>query len=128
MADVRGRPPGGRSIPLLRSSAGIDWYWEDDEDGPGAKAYAVQEVTSILEQNQAMAGHNDGYTKDRSMARIASIPLTVIYRWMTENPGFDPFSQDPDCQKKLCQLLDSNEWRYLRTSELILGDSWRHSI
>lgn len=124
----RARPPGGRFIPLLRSSAGVDWYWRDDENGPGATVVAAQEVTSILERNQAMANHNDGYTKSREMARIASIPLTVIYRWMTEHPGFDPFSQDPACQKKLCQLLDDPEWRYLRTSEVILGDHWRHSI
>lgn len=127
MSQLHGRPPGGRAIPLLRSSAGVDWYWRDDDDGPGAAAIAVQEVTPILEQNQAAATHNDGYSKDRTMARVASIPLAVIYKWMTEE-GWDPFSPDPDCQKKLAQKLDDPEWRYLRSSELIIGDHWRHSI
>lgn len=115
-------------VPLFTSAAGVRWLWRDDDEGPGATAMAVQEVTPILERNQAMASHNDGYTPSRDMARIASIPLSILYKWMTENPGFDPFSQDPDCQKKLYALLDDPEWRYLRTSEIVLGDHWRHAI
>lgn len=113
-------------VPLYTSAAGIRWLWRDDDDGPGASLMAVQEVTPILERNQAMAGHNDGYTKSRDMARVASIPLTLIYRWLTEE-GWDAFSQDPGCQKKLAEKLDSNEFRYLRTSELYMGDTWKHN-
>lgn len=105
---------------------GITRYWRDDGDGNATLA-TCQDVSDILEGNKAKAAHNDGYTKSRDMARIASIPLTIIYKWMTEE-GWDPFSSDPDCQKKLAQKLDSNEYRYLRTSEIILGDHWRHSI
>lgn len=126
MANVARQPPGGRTIPLLRSSAGIDWYWRDEE-GQGATAFAVQDVAPILEQNKAMATHNDGYTSSRDMARIASIPLAIVYKWLTEE-GWDAFSPDPDCQKKLAAKLDSSDFRYLRTSELIVGDHWRHSI
>lgn len=126
MAAPRGKPPGGRAVPLLRSGAGIDWYWQDDDDGPGATAYAVQDVAPILERNQAMATHNDGYTPSRDMARIASIPLSIVYKWMTEE-GWDPFSQDPGCQRKLAEKLDSSEFRYLRTSEIVVGDHWKHS-
>lgn len=126
MANVARRPAGGRFVPLLRSSAGIDWFWRD-EDGYGATALARQEVTPILERNQASATHNDGYTADRSMARIASIPISVIYKWLTEE-GWYAFDPDPDVQKKLAAKLDDPEWRYLRTSELIVGDHWRHHI
>ena len=114
-------------VPLFTSGCGVTWLWQDDEQGLGATALAVQEVTPILERNQAMAGHNSGYTPSRDMARIASIPLTVIYKWLTEE-GWDALSPDPDCQRKLAQKLDDPEWRYLRTSELIVGDSWRHHI
>jgi len=114
-------------VPLYTSKSGARWLWQDDDVGLGASILSVQEVTPILEQNQAMAGHNDGYTPSRDMARIASIPLTIIYKWLAEE-GWDALSPDPDCQRKLAQKLDSNEYRYLRTSELIMGDSWRHAI
>lgn len=114
-------------VPLFTSQAGVRWLWQDDDVGLGATALAVQEVTPILEQNQAMAGHNDGYTPSRDMARIASIPLSIIYKWLTEE-GWDALSPDPDCQKKLAAKLDDPAWRYLRTSELVVGDSWRHAI
>ena len=119
-----------QEILSFRSKAGLRHTIYEREDGTivDASSLDVTVLAGILEQNQAMATHNDGYTPSREMARIASIPLPVIYKWMTENPGFDPFSSDPDCQKKLCQLLDDPQWRYLRTSEIVLGDHWRHSI
>jgi hypothetical protein len=111
---------------LYQSGAGIRHGWKEDADG--TVTFALQQnVAPILEQNKAMANHNRGYSQSKEMARIASIPLSIVYKWMTEE-GWDPFSPDPDCQKKLAQKLDSNEYRYLRTSEIILGDHWRHSI
>lgn len=121
------RPPGGRSIPLFRSSGGVDWYWQDDDTGPGAKAIAVQEITPILEQNQAMASHNDGYSPSREMRRVATIPASVRLLWLNTE-GWDCFSPDPDCQKKLAAKLDDPEWHYLRTAPGRVGDHWRHHI
>lgn len=109
---------------LLRSSAGIDWHMADDPHGPGATLTATQDVTDILEFNQAQAGHNDGYTKDKSIRRAFSIPMMVQYKWLTEE-GLDVFSQDPDMQRRLCKKLDDPEWRYLRTAHFTLGDSWK---
>ena len=113
--------------PFLESSTpGIRYLWRDEADG-GVTIATQQDVAPILEQNKAMQAHNKGYTKSKDMARIASIPLTIIYKWLTEE-GWDAMSPDPDCQRKLAQKLDSSEYRYLRTSEIILGDHWRHSI
>lgn len=113
--------------PLFTSAAGIKYVWKDDPEGNLLiKSYqSVEDMAAILENNQRLATHNDGYTQSRDMARIASIPLAIIYKWMTEE-GWDPFSQDPDCQRKLAQKLDDPEYRYLRTSEIILGDHWKH--
>ena len=114
-------------VLLKRSSAGIDWYIQDHDDGPGANIIAKQDVTHILEHNQAMERHNDGYTQDKSWRRCASIPIMVQYKWMTEE-GLDIYSADPDQQRRLAQKLDDPEWRYLRTAHFTLGDHWRHSI
>jgi hypothetical protein len=116
----------GRRYKLLKSSAGVDWIWQDMDDG-GAQVVASQEVAPMLERNQAMATHNDGYTPSRELRRVASIPASVRLKWLIEE-GWDCFSQDPDCQKKLAQRLDDPEWQYLRTAPGRVGDSWRHSI
>ena len=111
---------------LLTSDAGVRWGYRE-EAGQGATLIAQQDVAPILEQNKTMATHNRGYTPSKDIARVASIPMLIVHKWMTEE-GWDPFSPDPECQKKLAQKLDGNEYRYLRTSELIMGDHWRHSI
>lgn len=112
--------------PLLTSRAGVRHAWKEEADGTVVFA-SSQDVAPVLERNKAAQTHNDGYSKSREMARVASIPLVIIMKWMTEE-GWDPFSADPDCQRKLAQKLDSAEYRYLRTSELIIGDHWRHAI
>ena len=111
---------------LLTSKAGVRWGYRLDANG-GMTFAAQQDVAPVLEQNKAMANHNDGYTQSREMARVASIPISIIYKWMTEE-GWDPFSPDPDCQRKLAMKLDSPDYRYLRTSGLVLGDSWKKHI
>ena len=111
---------------LLTSTAGIDWALHDD--GHKMTLAAQADVSPILERNQAMAGHNNGYSPDKSWRRAASIPLIVLHKWRDEE-GWDPFNtSDPDCRKKLMQKLDSEEYRYLRTADFRIGDSWRKGI
>lgn len=110
--------------PLFTSKAGVRWGYREDA-GKGATFAATQEVAPILENNQAMASHNDGYSPSREMRRVASIPMTLLYKWMAEE-GWDPFSQDPDCQRKLAQKLDDPEYHYLRTAPGRVGDHWKH--
>ena len=112
--------------PLLRSSAGINWSVRDEE-GLGATYRAQADVTPILEDNQARAGTNNGYTPDRTMRHAATIPLVIIQKWRDEE-GWDPMSSDPDCQRKLAQKLDDPAWRYLRTAEFRIGDNFKNAI
>ena len=112
--------------PLFTSAAGVDHAWREEADGTVVFA-ASQDVGAILEHNKRAQTHNDGYSPSREMARVASIPLVVLCKWMTEE-GWDPFSPDPDCQKRLARKLDSDEYRHLRTSALIVGDHWRKAI
>lgn len=111
---------------LLNSKAGIRWGYREDAGG-GATLISQQEVAPILEQNKAMATHNDGYSKSRELARVATIPISIIYKWLHEE-GWYAFDKDPETRRKLAQKLDSSEYRYLKTSDIILGDSWRHQI
>jgi hypothetical protein len=76
-----------------------------------------QDVATVLERNQRLRSHNDGFTPSRDIARAASIPVVVQYEWL-KRYGVNVF--DPDHAKAVKRLLNDPEWRYLRTSEIYL--------
>lgn len=111
-------PFGQSNIP------GVRRFWRYNPDG-SAEIITQQDVGEIIENNKAMAVTNDGYTPDKTFRRAASIPVTLIAKWMCEE-HWDPYSQDPDCQRRLAAKLDSSEYMYLRTADFRIGDNWRH--
>lgn len=54
-------------------------------EGEGATFHRqkVQDVEPILKRNAAMATE-DGFSEDRRIRRVASIPATVFYDWIAE--------------------------------------------
>jgi len=80
-----------------------------------------QDVTEILEDNKAAQWDARGKVTERGRygLKVASIPITVRYKWLTEE-GWDCLSSDPGCKKKLRQKLNDPEWRYLRRAELVI--------
>lgn len=102
---------------LKTSAAGISWFMEKVADtGNIDQDYAIhshQEADHVLDANRAAASHNDGYTGDRTMRRVASIPLALIYKWRSEE-GWDAF--DPEHADKLKQKLNDPEYQFLRTA------------
>jgi hypothetical protein len=107
---------------LFRSSAGID-HWMVQE-GNLTRFASTQDVAPILEQNKAMATHNDGYTPSRDIRRVASIPYIVMHKWLTEEGWWAmDAGHDPDVARKLAAKLNSEEYRYLRTADGQLGVS-----
>ena len=92
---------------------GIRRYWEDDGEG-GGTIVSVQEIDPILDNNKAMSTHNDGYTPSRELRRVASIPLVLVHKWLTEE-GWNAL--DPNYADKLKEKLNSSEYLYLRTAE-----------
>ena len=77
----------------------------------------VQDVEPILEENKALQSLNNGYNQSRSMKRIASIPNVVAEQWMRED-GINWMSLPKHEKRRYLQRkLNSNEYRYLRTSE-----------
>lgn len=103
-------------LPFL-NEPGIRRKFIDNEDG----TYAVveeQACDSILERNKAMYTHNDGYSPSREMRRVASVPTTMLYRWIVEE-GFDaryPGSWKEAFEKVCKRNLNSSEYLYLRTA------------
>lgn len=77
----------------------------------------VADVEPVIEHNKRLATHNEGWSKSRDLVRVASIPIMVQLQWI-ERYGFDPL--DGKHQKELRRILNDPEWRYLRTSEIIL--------
>lgn len=103
---------------LFTSSAGIDHYMVEDENGTSFAAVAPTDP--VIEHNKKLATHNDGYTSDRSMRRVASIPYIIGLKWLNEEGWW---FMDPEHHDKLAQKLNSSDWRHLRTAEGHLGMS-----
>jgi hypothetical protein len=103
---------------LFKSSAGID-HWMV-RDGKNTRFASTQGTDGILDQNKAMLTHNDGYTPDREMKRVASVPYIVALKWLNEE-GWWMF--DPEHADKLAAKLNDPDWAHLRTAEGRLGVS-----
>ena len=85
------------------------------------KAYVTrtQDVEGYLEANKRELAEAPTWNpygsgrKDKSMRKVASIPMIVIEAWMRE--GINIFDPSPETQKKIAQKLNSNEYQHLRT-------------
>jgi hypothetical protein len=94
------------------------------QDGNQTRFAATQDVAPILEQNKAMATHNDGYSQSRELRRVASIPYVVMHKWLNEEGVWAmDAAKDPDVAKWLAKKLNSSEYAYLRTAPGTLGVS-----
>ena len=90
----------------------------EDLGGDKFALHYEQDVEPILEENKKkQSAGRDYYARDKDMWRVASIPIGVQYKWLIEH-GVDIMNQDH--WPKVRQLLNSNEYRYLRTAEVII--------
>lgn len=105
--------------PLGDAEAGVRHEWQDDGEGGGI-IRSVQDVGPILDLNQKLYNHNDGYSQSRELRRVAFIPNALLLKWQAEE-GWNPW--DPANAYKLAQKLNSNEFRKLRTAPGHLGVS-----
>ena len=95
---------------------GVAEYFEDTEKG--FNIHYVQDVEPIIESNKTKQSMGRAYyARDDEMWRVASIPIGVQYKWLTEK-GVDLMNKDhwPAVRK----LLNDPEWRYLKTAEIII--------
>jgi hypothetical protein len=98
-------------VPLFTSSAGIEHRMVKTDEGIAFASTA--ETDPIIDRNKAMATHNDGFNGDRTLRRVASIPLIIWLKWLNEE-GWDAFK--PENADKLCRKLNCSDYAYLRTA------------
>lgn len=99
---------------LFTSSAGVR-YDMVEGDKPGEfKVLGSADHTILLDRNKAMRTHNDGYTPDRAMRRVATIPMHLIYQW-EQQEGWNAL--DPDHADRLVKKLNDPDFAFLRTAD-----------
>jgi hypothetical protein len=105
-----------RPFPTPSAAWGVRTWWEDDGKG-GGTVVSQQAVDAILDRNKAMATHNDGYTPSRDMRRVASVPVTMLYKWLAEE-GYDPRTGGfRDAMAGIVKKkLNDLDYAYLRTA------------
>lgn len=100
------------------ASRGLRMDYVGHGDGTFSIEY-TQDVEPLLDLNKVR--QNEGrsyYAKDGDMWRVASIPIVVQYEWARRYGITDVCA--PEFQKKVVQLLNSSEWRYLKTADVII--------
>lgn len=115
--DASGAPIGGfdDGVPLVDplDLYGIRRSVELDESEGRFVFHAEQDIEAIVDNNKALANAGRGFTPSGDMKHLADIPLIIVEKWKNEL-GVDIFNKDH--AKKVKQLLDDPDWRYLRTS------------
>ena len=86
------------------------------------KKIAVLEKMNIdphLKHNKALLNSNNGYTKDKSFKRVASIPILALQIWAKEETGQNNWwgLSKEEQNKILRKKLNSSEYKYFRTAE-----------
>jgi len=104
---------------LMTSAAGISHYMRENADGTTTFA-ASQDTSAILDKNHAMRMENDGYTPDKFMRRVGSIPLITLYQWAREEGWEDPLNPPQDA---LAKKLNDSDFAKLRTAPGRVGIS-----
>jgi hypothetical protein len=95
-------------------------FLDNDKDGIIQKRSL--DIEPIIENNKKLFNQNDGYSSDKGLKRIASIPVVILEIWCKEyhkdqNKG-NWFELPQETQKKILkEKLNSSEFRYFRTSE-----------
>lgn len=108
-----------RELLIAPAFAGdVAHYSEPDGEG-GLLIHSVQDVEPILDRNKAMRTTNDGYTADRSMRRVATIPL-IVRNIILNEQGWDPWKPHL-YPEKMAALLNDPDWSSLRTADGRIG-------
>jgi hypothetical protein len=86
-------------------------------DGDKTNISKSQDVEPLLDYNKAKSNETGKKIYSDAYNHVASIPPSIQVKWLFEE-GLDIYN--PDHAERLRRKLNSNEYMYLRTSELIL--------
>ena len=93
----------------------------DDPEGVLVRhEFSRNATNAILDMNKIEANHfASGRMGD--MERVARIPIEVMYEWKVKF-GVDAwrYSADRDVRKAVNKLLNSSDYRYLKTRDIII--------
>ena len=75
----------------------------------------------ILDHNKKLYTQNDGYSPDKSLKRVATIPTIILEIWAKEYNGDQNngnwFALPKDVQTKILkEKLNSSDYKYFRTA------------
>lgn len=96
---------------ITRTFYGADVWWRNNGDGTFT-VRETQDVESILDNNRAMSLHNDGYSKDRTLRRAASIPMTIIADYRSNGVNL----LHPDNSEDLKKIMNDGDYSKIRTA------------
>lgn len=92
--------------------------WFEDLGGDDFAIHYEQDARPTIEENKRkQSAGREYYARDKDMWKVASIPIGVQYKWLTEY-GVDVLNKDH--WPKVKKLLNDPEWRYLKTAEVII--------
>lgn len=97
-----------------RPDAGVTKLFHRLHDGDWAYE-SIQDCNPIIDANKEAQNHCNPWNADKSIRLDARIPLIFRQKWI-DDYGIDFLSPDPDVQRRVDKLLDSSEWRWMRTS------------
>lgn len=103
--------------------------WELLDDHSGMRTYLGGEddtvlvrrefdpvaTTALLDLNKARA--NEGWDRKSEMVHAASIPISIMYEWLTKHGVSVWNPHHGDAVKK---LLNSSDYRYLKCADIYL--------
>lgn len=91
------------------------WTWHelDRAEKKTVISYTYDDVDGILDNNKMNYNHVNGWNADRSLHKVATIPLSIINKWLIEE-GLDIYNGEH--ADRLKKKLNDPEWRFLRTS------------
>lgn len=91
-----------------------DYYWDDNSETLTVRNR--HEVGDILEGNKRQQNASiDSRFGNEMLHHVADIPMAVVVKWKQEL-GVDVFSNDPWHKKRVRQLLNDPDYRYLKTT------------
>ena len=99
---------------------GVTQYFHHDYASNTSYIETVQDVEPILEVTNDLR-NDDEYTRrgiKDEMWHFASIPIVVQERWLSEY-GMENWPMKPGNEKLLFKLLNSPDYRYLKTTNKI---------
>lgn len=101
-------------ISERHGTGGVRVTYEECPDGTTV-IRTIGTTMPIIEDNKArQTDGTRGYTPCKDWRRAAHIPNIIAHAWL-HNYGVNLY--DPDHAPAVERLLNSNEWRHLRTAE-----------